>query len=131
MSKTKLIQNLQDKLTSKRITYDLPPIQYRFTEDMNENVIDLTVQHGVEYKLEVQFGVCEFISQELLDSSRDPIGVKHMTKKRMGKSITNAVYGDVQQKLIDILDEVRYKYPNNRELLQKLYETIEMMDYDG
>jgi hypothetical protein len=127
MSKTKLIQNLQDKLTGKRIVFDKPPVQYQFTE--NDNTTDSTVQYGVEYKLEVQFGVCEFISKELLDSSIGPISVKHMTK-RMGKSITNAVYGDVQRKLFDILDEVRYKYPNNIELLQNIYETIEMMDYD-
>jgi hypothetical protein len=122
MSKTKLIKGIEGTLTRRKVAFN-PIADYSFKiVENNSRTIDFRT--GTEYKVEIRLGASEFISDELFDKSIQD------TKSRIGRSISNYVYGDVQQKLIDITDEVRYRYPENRELLDKLYETIRMMDYD-
>jgi predicted DNA-binding antitoxin AbrB/MazE fold protein len=129
MSKTKLIEGIEGTLTGKKVVFN-PIADYSFKVVENpDRKIDF--RSGTEYKVEIRLGAAEFISDELFNKSiQDSNMLIQETKARIGRSISNYVYGHVQQKLIDITDEVRYRYPANRELIDKLYETIRMMDYD-
>lgn len=62
---------------------------------------------------------------------------KEEVKRQIARSITKHVYGNIQSKLLDIIDEMRHdghyngkNFDGSLDPLGQLYEVIEMMDYN-
>jgi hypothetical protein len=62
---------------------------------------------------------------------------KNEVKRQIARSITNHVYGEIQSKLIDIIDEIRQDghyfgrtIDGSPDPLGQLFEVLEMMGYN-
>lgn len=128
--KTKLINNIEVNLTNRRKA-KFPIAKYSYSETHQK---DFEFQRGTELAVKIEIGAAQFISDELLNITGSTI--IDQTKKQIGRSIARHVYGDVQSKLLDIIDQMRQDghywvtHPDGSlDALGQLYELLEMMDY--
>lgn len=126
--KTKLLQQINGELTGRKTSFrnNISSVSFRKLESTPR----FELNSGSEYVVEVKLGAAEFISDELLHDSKSKEYVLELTKQRIGRSIAKYVYGDIQSKMIDVLDHARFTHTNDKELLDMLYQIVEMMDYD-
>jgi hypothetical protein len=131
--KTKLIDNIQVNFTNRCKAIKFPIAKYSYSETPQK---DFEFQTGTELVVKIELGASQFISDELLNVAESKSMVIDQANQRIGRSITKHVYGDVQSKLIDIIDQMRqdghYWVTNpdgSLDPLGQLYELLEMMDY--
>jgi hypothetical protein len=131
--KTKLIDNIQVNLTNRRKAIPFPIAKYSYSETPQK---DFEFQRGTELVVKIELGAAQFICDELLNTTESKSMVIDQAKRQIGRSITKHVYGDVQSKLIDIIDQMRQdghywvRNPDGSlDPLGQLYELLEMMDY--
>lgn len=126
--KTKLIDNIDAKLTSRKKYLDHPLLAITF-EEIKEPAV-FRMETGTEYRVGVKIGASEFISDELLLNSKAAEEVKTQSKKKIGCGIANYVYGDIRSKLIDLAIQLRHESRHDSKTHVMIEELLEMITYD-
>ena len=132
--KTELIENIQANLTNNKKVFPIARVKYFETPQTDR--FDQRLHTGTELVVKVELGAAQFISDELLASVESEAVYKEEAKRQISRSITKHVYGDIQSKLLDIIDEMRHDghyngryFDGSLDPIGQLYTVIEMMDY--
>jgi hypothetical protein len=126
--KTKLIDNIDAKLTGRKKYLDHPLLAITFEEKQEPTVFRMEI--GTEYRVGVELGASEFISDELLLDSKAADEIKAQSKKIIGRGIANYVYGDIRSKLIDLAIQLRHESRPDSKTHNMVNELLEMITYD-
>jgi hypothetical protein len=124
--KTKLLNNIQIVNTGRveHIQTQLSTISYSYEPDES-----FKPNHGRIYSVEVKLGCKQLISEEHL--AQDAHGVLQHTRKRVGRAISEEVYGELRRELIYLLTELRDSgYCYNTAGYHRIEKMLEMISYD-
>jgi hypothetical protein len=128
MQKTKLINNIDAKLTGRKKYLDHPLLAITF-EEIKEPAV-FRMETGTEYRVGVKIGASEFISDELLSDSKAAAEIKEQSKRIIGRGIANYVYGDIRSKLVDLAIQLHHESRSDSKTHNMVNELLEMITYD-
>jgi hypothetical protein len=128
--KTALLRNIQAKATGRRVAVPTPFESISF-EKRDADAFDAARGIACEYRIDIRLGATTLISAAELHHSKEQADqvIEHNTKL-IGRMIAKHVYGDVREKLFDILNELYQQDPYRGGTAIKLvHELLDMVEY--
>jgi len=123
--KTKLISNIEAKLTGNRMAavLDYTKIDFKISDNIEYNH-----KYVEEYRIGVQVGSVIQIDAELLASDKED--VINYAMQSIGRGITEEVYGELRSKLIKLAIQLRQEVNFSSPTHNMVGELLEMITYD-
>jgi hypothetical protein len=128
--KTALLRNIEAKATGRRVAVPTPIESISF-EERTPDAFDAYRGIACEYRIDIRLGATTLISAAELHHSKERADelIEH-NKRLLARMIAKHVYGDVREKLFEVLTELYQHDPyRGGTAIKMVHELLDMTEY--
>jgi hypothetical protein len=127
-NKTRLLESIEAKLTRQRYAIDLDYSKINLFIKEKTDEYSMPLKYADEYHIGVNIGCAVQIPTDISKFNKDQS--IHFALKKIGRGISEEVYGEVRQKLIKLAVQLKREGRFDSPSHEMIEELIEMVTYD-